>query len=374
MSKKTALVIGAGIVGLATARALAQKGYDVNVYERNLKASGASVRNFGMIWPIGQPEGKQYQLAIKTRDCWKDIAKSGKLWYDPVGSLHLAYHADEWQVLQELHELFRREGRDVKLLTCSEVTAISPIANKKNCHGGLFSSEELIVDPRNAIAMLPGFLEETLGVRFHWGKAVNSVRTGSATINSESVPADQIFVCGGADFESLYPDHFSSYPLTKCKLQMMRMVQEGSPRIGPAICGGLSLIHYSSFKQAPSLTKLKNRYDAEMGDYLKWGIHVMVSQNQAGELTVGDSHEYGFMPDPFDRQFINDLILEYLGTFTHLKQPRLIESWNGVYGKMTNGQTDLIFSPDPEVFVINAVGGAGMTLSFGLTEEFVATL
>lgn len=374
MSKKTALVIGAGIVGLATARALAQNGYEVQVFERNLQASGASVRNFGMIWPIGQPAGKQYELAIRTRDCWKDITRSGKLWHDPVGSLHLAYHPDEWQVLQELYELFKQEGRDVKLLNASQVAAVSTVANNKNCAGGLFSSEELIIDPRKAIAMLPGYLEETLGVQFHWGKAVHSVQTGSVTTHSDSVPADQIFICSGADFESLYPDHFASYPLTKCKLQMMRMVQEGSPRIGPAICGGLSLIHYSSFKQAPSLAKLKNRYDTDMSEYLKWGIHVMVSQNQEGELTVGDSHEYGFMPDPFDRQFINDMILQYLGTFTCLQKPRLIESWNGVYGKMTDGRTDLIFSPDPEVFVINAVGGAGMTLSFGLAEEFVARL
>ena len=71
MSKKTAIIIGAGIVGLATSRALAIKGYTVTIYERNLKASGASVRNFGMIWPIGQPAGKLYERAIKSRDCWK---------------------------------------------------------------------------------------------------------------------------------------------------------------------------------------------------------------------------------------------------------------------------------------------------------------
>jgi phytoene dehydrogenase-like protein len=52
MAKKNAIVIGAGIVGLATARALALKGFAVRVYERNYKASGASVRNIGMIWPI----------------------------------------------------------------------------------------------------------------------------------------------------------------------------------------------------------------------------------------------------------------------------------------------------------------------------------
>src|SRR5579872_3021586 len=102
MAKKSAIVVGAGILGMATARSLALKGFIVNVYERNLKATGASVRNFGMVWPIGQPAGKLYERAIRSRNIWKDIGDSSRLWYDPVGSLHLACHPLEWQVLQEL--------------------------------------------------------------------------------------------------------------------------------------------------------------------------------------------------------------------------------------------------------------------------------
>src|SRR6202162_1474678 len=153
MTKKSAIVIGAGIVGLATARALAIKGYAVKIYERNLKASGASVRNFGMIWPIGQPSGMLYERAIRSRDCWKEISNSSKLWFDPVGSLHLAYHKDEWEVLQELFEIFTKDGRDVRLLKKDGVLKKSGIANENKCLGGLYSNEEIIVDPREAISM-----------------------------------------------------------------------------------------------------------------------------------------------------------------------------------------------------------------------------
>ena len=49
------------------------------------------------------------------------------------------------------------------------------------------------------------------------------------------------------------------------------------------------------------------------------GVHVMVSQNGRSELTIGDSHEYGEVHDPFDKQEINQLILDYLKSFGQFK-------------------------------------------------------
>jgi FAD dependent oxidoreductase TIGR03364 len=367
---RKAIVIGAGIVGLATARALAVRGYGVVVIERSDRAVGASIRNFGMIWPIGQPAGKLYERALLSRGIWKQVCDDLGIWYDETGSLHLAYSADEWEVLQELCGIYK--DRNYSLLQAPATKERSGAVVATKLMGSLYSPDEMIIDPRIAISKLPDWLHEKYGVQFLWGKAVTDVCYPSIYIGKDEMEADEIFICCGADFETLYPELFSAVPLTRCKLQMMRMAaQPAGSRIGPPLCGALSLIHYKSFSVAPSLEKLRKRFEEERAEYLTWGIHVMVCQNQTGELTIGDSHEYGTTHDPFDKQFINQLILDYLKQFARFKNEQIIESWNGIYPKLTDGRTELVVSPEEGVTIVNGVGGAGMTLSFGLSEEIV---
>lgn len=367
---KNAIVIGAGIVGLATARALSLKGFKVTIIERTDKAVGASIRNFGMIWPIGQPTGELYNRALRSKEIWKEAANLVGISYNESGSLHTAYFKDEWVVLQELYEIFKAEGRNVSLMEKEGIVKKYSSVNPAGLIGGLFSGDEMIVDPRAAIASLPSYLTEFLNVQFIWGRAITTVRPNAVFLGKEELKVDLIFICNGADFETLYPELFLQTAITKCKLQMMRYKSlEENFDLGVSLCGGLSLIHYESFKASSSLPQLKKRYELEMAEYVQNGIHVMVSQNNMGELTVGDSHEYGLTHDPFDRSNINELIFKYLNQFVLATDWKLIQSWNGIYPKMTNGQNHLFLNPDKDVFILNGVGGAGMTLSFGLAEE-----
>ena len=372
VQNKSAIVVGAGILGLATARALCLKGYSVTVIDRSEKAVGASVRNFGMLWPVGQPDGILYNRALRSKTVWKDIADSIGLWYDEVGSLHVAYHQDEWTVLQELYSGFSAGGRPVQLMGSDEIMQRFKGVNSYGLLGGLYSATETIVDPREAMTAIPAYLHEYLDVQFIWGQAVTQVATGMVCMGSETLHADIVCICSGADFETLYPSVFQTLAITKCKLQMLRFISETTGfKMGVSLCGGLSLIHYGSFKIAPSLPKLKERYEAEMSEYLQWGIHVMVSQNDKLELIVGDSHEYGLTFDPFDKVFINEMVLKYLKQFAVTDDWKMTASWHGIYPKMTNGATDVFLQPEEGVYILNGIGGAGMTLSFGFAEECV---
>ncbi len=372
MSNKSAIIIGAGIVGLATARALSLRGYKVSIFERNERAVGASIRNFGMVWPIGQPTGSLFERAMLSRSIWKQICTEAKIWHDQVGSLHMAYEEDELQVIGE-YVAVNEQYRNCKILTPQETIEKSPAVNPHNLKGALWSEEEIIVESRVAIGQVAQYLADKYKVQFYWNTTVTKVEHPHVTAGGESYAADEIFVCSGADFETLYPELFLKTEITKCKLQMMRIEsQEDNWRIGPALCGGLSMIHYPGFQAAKSLPALRKRYEEQYADYLKWGIHVMVSQNGNGELTIGDSHEYGLVHDPFDKVFINDMINNYLKTFANFKSWKLIQSWHGIYPKMTNGETELIIEIAPGVTLINGLGGNGMTLSFGLCEQYIA--
>jgi len=237
----------------------------------------------------------------------------------------------------------------------------------------LWSATEVIVDPRQAIAALPEILSARYDISFHWRTVINRISYPAVFSGSRQWEADEIYVCSGQDFETLYPDTYREAPITKCKLQMMRVEsQPDAWRIGPALCGALSFIHYESFKAPTSHAALKKQLQDEYPEYVRWGIHVMAAQNGLGEITLGDSHEYGLSFDPFDKAFINDLVLTYLARFARFKSMKLSQSWNGIYAKMLNGATEIVLNPEPGVTVINGLGGNGMTLSFGLCEEIIS--
>lgn len=364
-----AVVIGAGILGLAHATHLMRAGKRVLVVERGASAQGASVRNFGMVWPIGQPPGQMREIALRSREIWLEVLRESGLWHRECGSLTLAYHADELSVLEEFSQKGTAFGYETELLSPAHTLKRCSAIRPDQLQGALWSPSELCVFPRQIVAELPVWLRSK-GVKFRFSTAATEVGTGYVVAGGTRIEAEQIYICTGDDFETLYPALFAASGLTRSKLQMMRARRANQTRLGVHLCAGLTLGHYPNFRICDRLPALLERFRGEMPDYEKWGIHLLVSEHEDGSLTIGDSHEYGLEVTPFTRSDIDRLILDYLDTFLPTQDLEIIERWYGVYAKHAS-KPFIHEKPDPGVDVVTGVGGAGMTLSFGLAESVV---
>ncbi len=128
-----------------------------------------------------------------------------------------------------------------------------------------------------------------------------------------------------------------------------------------------------SFAHCHALHSLKSRIQAESPLYDRFGIHVLVTQNQDGELLIGDSHEYSLLEDPYNNENINQLILDYLQKLVNVPDLRIRKRWQGYYASQDQ-KRDFLVVPEKGVLVVNGLGGGGMTTAFGLAEEIMENL
>jgi len=366
-------IVGAGIVGLAHAYMALRKGYRVVLFEREQFAIGASVRNFGLVWPIGQEPGVGLDRALRARQHWLEVSQQAGFSLQTNGSLHVAYHEDEWNVLNEFMQLYKDTDYRCSLLSPAQVAQHSTVTRQEGLYGALYSDTEGTVYAREAVRRIPQWLQEKYGLILRFGNVVTEIAVPKIKTARETWHVDKVYVCSGADFETLYPEVFDQYPVSKCKLQMLKAIPEKPVNLGPTLCAGLTLRHYAAFSKCASLTAVDTRYDRENIGYKDHGVHVLLAQNAQGELIIGDSHHYSRTVEPFDQEFVNDIILDYLRSFTRLGNLRIIERWHGIYPKL-QGNLNLLVEPEPNVTIVNGLGGAGMTLSFGLAEEVIGKL
>lgn len=366
-AKVDVIVIGAGIVGLAHAWMAARRGLSVKVLERTSAAQGATVRNFGMVWPIGQPAGPAYETALRSRELWLELAQMGALQVESCGSLHLAHQSDELELLTEFQG---QHTHQASLISAERVVQKCPFVNPQGLLGGMLSPTELRVDPRTAAASIAKWLVTSQGVQIQFDTPV--VRASDNTVSSssgETWTADRIVVCSGSDLQSLHPNVFTNSGLRHCKLQMLSTRIAASPVTNrPHLASGLTLRHYTSFESCQSLAALKQRVASETPELDRFGIHVMASAFANGRLILGDSHEYGNDIAPFDNSEIDELMLRELKKILHLENWRIVERWSGIYCKHP---TEAWFVDELAggVHITVGPGGAGMTMAFGLADR-----
>jgi FAD dependent oxidoreductase TIGR03364 len=363
-------VVGAGIVGLATALAAVRRGLRVVVIDRDAQANGASVRNFGFITVTGQERGAMWSRARRSRDVWHEVAAAAGIPVVHSGLWMTARRPESVAVLEAFMATEMAEG--CRLLGPAEARNQFPQLAAPDLLAVLESTIDLRVESREAIPRLAAWLADAHGVAFLRNTTVRGIDIPRVETSYGTVHATHVAVCPGDDFSGLYGDRIGSYGLTRCKLQMLRLADPGF-RLPGALMSDLGLGRYRGYADLEAATPLKERLAAEQPEHLRHGIHLIVVQSADGSLVVGDSHHYAATPDPFAHDEVDALILDEFAAALGIAPPEIVERWIGTYASATN-RAVLVDAPEPAVRIAIVTCGAGASTGFAIGEDVVADL
>ena len=187
-----AVVIGAGAVGLACARALAREGKEVIILERNsdfgleTSARNSEVIHAGIYYPAGSLKAK---MCVGGRKKLYAFCDEYGVEYNRCGKLIVATTKDQLNDLQKIKARALANGvDDLQLLSASEAIALEP---HLHCEGALLSPSTGIINSRAYMLALLGDAERH-GASLALNSKVQSI---------ESTPQGLLLnvICDGAE-------------------------------------------------------------------------------------------------------------------------------------------------------------------------------
>ncbi len=342
----------------------------VLVIERSVRASGASVRNFGLITITGQERDATWERARRSRQVWCEVAQASGIPIISQGLWLAARRAESAAVLESFMHSDMAEG--CELLTPSAARQRCPQLRTSALQAVLWSPHELRVESRDAIPALAAWLTHEYGVTFCWQTAVLTVTPPRLETSRGPRFAAAAVVCPGDDLVSLFPERLAAARVERCRLQMLRLESPGFVLPG-TLMSDLSLLRYGGFASLPAASALRRRLESEQPQYLQQGIHLIVAQGSDGSLVVGDSHHYDSATEPFADEGAYQLILAEYQAVSGEPPPAVRQRWMGTYA-VARDRAVLIDMPSPQVRLVVVTSGVGASTGFAIGEEVVNEL
>jgi glycine oxidase len=234
-SRYDAVVIGAGLIGLASAWRASQRGLSVLVLERASEpGAGASHAAAGMLAPVTETdfgEERQLRVNLTARGRWAAFAaeleeRSGlPTGYRESGALVVAADRDDADALRRLHDLQGSLGLDAEWLPPSRARRLEPGLSPR-ITGAILAHGDGQADPRATTRALAAVVDELqLGVEVeaveHERGRVTGVRTSEGVVECGAV-----VVAAGAWSPALAPVG-SGPPVRPVKGQILELRVRG---------------------------------------------------------------------------------------------------------------------------------------------------
>ena len=250
-------VVGAGVIGLASAWRLAQRGASVVVVDP-APGSGASGVAAGMLAPVTEARLGEESLLRLNRASWArwptfaaDVEAAGgrPVGYRDDGTLMVALDADDRAVLEDLAARHRAMGLAVEPLRGRQARALEP-GLAPGVRAGLLAADERSVDPAALVEALLAAATAAGVVLLRaevaritctpaGDRATGLVTTDRAAAGAEQVEAGTIVLAAGARSGTVagLPDHVRP-PVRPIKGEVLTLRQPpGDPLLARTVRG-----------------------------------------------------------------------------------------------------------------------------------------
>jgi FAD dependent oxidoreductase TIGR03364 len=359
--KTDLIVVGGGILGLATAFQAHEQGLTVRVIDRAERPVGSSIMNFGHACFTGQADSVMDTM-WKSRAGWIHAAEKTGIWFRNSGTFVPAVSETEMKVLEEFAA--HRGSEQVELLSGLQVA--KGVGNPElKCFGGAFLPLDSRVNPREAAPQLAYWLQQQ-GVIFNWRHELTNVGNGNAETNRGNFEAERVVVCPNFWLTQLFPELADHFNVRLCTLTMSLIDRPSRIPQDIALFTGSSLTRYDGFSAMPSVSALKDELAEREPKLVDCTANLMATGIDGG-LFVGDSHSYDLSPEPFIDQSVADSLLDGVASYFNIENPKVLQRWQGRYADSPT--TNLVLErPDEQTTVAAVTSGIGMTSAFGVAE------
>jgi glycine oxidase len=208
MTPRTAIVVGAGVAGLATSLALARRGFAVTCFESTGLGAGCSYASVGLIYPSTAAHandvltGLQIESLRSYPHALARIAEEAEetIRYRSTSLLELATSAGELDELREAAVRLEGLGLDNHALSSEEARRLEPTV--RATFGGVLFEGGLWVDSPSLLAAMAIALGRKGGVLESPARVdelhVEAGRCDGVSVDGDVRRADFVVVCAGS--------------------------------------------------------------------------------------------------------------------------------------------------------------------------------
>ncbi len=347
-------IVGAGIVGAATARELAARGVDVDLFDSGPVAGGTTGLGEGNVLCSDKPPGPELELAVLGRGAFDAIEQR----YGATARIRrkgaLVVHRDEASLALEPARLeaMRAAGLRCVLLEPERARALEPGLAPEILGASLFP-DDLQCDPR-AIARALAEEAASTGARIHTSCRVEAIEPGSGVRTPDGVSeADAVVLAAGSWSAAPARGAGLELPLEPRKGQLVRLGPAGAVGVRHKVVDGGYLATVASDDAALQIsTVLETTWD--------------------GHVLVGSSRERRGFDTSVDPAVTAKLVARAAGILPAVTTLEVEDAWAGLRPWLPDGLPAIGPSRAvPGLWVATGHEGAGVGLG-PITGELVA--